>query len=145
MIHTRESIYAALFSRVSTAALFKTIGRRYKPFTEIAPADQPALFQVQRKEESQTQTGQPTIWKFHVDLVIYVNSGNEMDTVVSSLMNPILDAVTGLFDPDASTNFGKQTLGGLVHYARVSGPIETDEGVLDRPAYAIIPIEILPL
>ena len=144
MINSRESIYAALFALLSNVATFNTASRRWKPWTEVATVDQPAIFQVQRKEESQTTTGQPTIWKLHVDVVIYVNTGGDLNVIASSLINPLLDAVAGLFDPNPTT-FGKQTLGGLAHYARVSGPIETDEGVLGDQAFAVIPIEILAL
>jgi len=144
MINSRETIYAALFGLLSASASFNTASRRWRPWGEVAVADQPALFQVQRKEESQTTTGQPTIWKLHVDVVIYVNTGGDMSVVAASIINPLIDAVTGLFDPNPTT-FGKQTLGGLVQYARVSAAVETDEGVLGDQAYAVIPIEILAI
>ena len=138
----RETIHQALFDKVAAVATFKTTSRRWKSFNEVPAADQPAFFQVQGKQESQTTTGQPTVWKFHVDLVIYVNSGGDHSVIPASVINPIVDAITALFDPNPPT-FNKQTLGGLVHYARVSGAIETDEGVLGEQGYAVIPIEIL--
>jgi hypothetical protein len=141
MNSTREEIYSALFNLVSTAAGFVTIGRRYKPWSEIPPEQQPAMFQVQRTESPVQLTGMPAAWRLDLDLVIYVHTTGNPDIIASTIMNPILDAVTSLFD--ASTPLGKQTLGGLVHMAKVSGAIETDEGVLGDQAFALIPIEII--
>ncbi len=141
MNSSRESIYSALFTLVSSAAGFKTIGRRYRPWSELSPEQQPAIFQVQRKETPTQLTGMPAAWKLEVDLVVYVNTTGNVDAVPATIMNPILDAVTSLFD--ASTPLGKQTLGGLVHIAKIAGTIETDEGVLGDQAFALIPIEII--
>lgn len=149
MISTREQIYSALFTLVSTlyaadqSLMFKTSSRRYKPFSEVPAIQQPSIFQVQRTEQPNQTTGLPAGWKMEVDLVIYANSGGDADVVVSTILNPILDAVTALFDTTAQPGSNKQTLGGLVHYARISGAIETDEGVLGDQAFAIIPIEML--
>ena len=107
----------------------------------MIPEQQPALFQVQRKETPVQLTGMPAAWKLELDLVIYVNTTGNADSVPATIMNPILDAVTSLFD--ATTPLGKQTLGGLVHIAKISGAIETDEGVLGDQAFALIPIEII--
>jgi hypothetical protein len=148
ILASRETIYAALFTLVSSlyaadqSKMFKAASRRYVPFTEVPAQSQPALFQVQRREQPTQLTGLPAGWKMEVDLVIYVNSTNYDDTTVSPLMNPVIDAVAALFDTTGQVGANKQTLGGLVHYARISGAIETDEGVLGDQAFAIIPIEI---
>lgn len=141
MNNTREAIYAALFGAVGLAAGFNTKGRRYIPWSEIAPELQPALFQVQRKEAPHQITNLPASWKLDVDLIIYVNTAGDLTIAPSTLLNPILDAVTSLFDAGVPGN--KQTLGGLVHIARISGTIETDEGVLGDQAFALVPIEII--
>lgn len=137
----RETIYAALFSLVGSAAAFKTKSRRLRAWVDVPPDDQPALYQIQRVETPQTITGQPTRWLLEIDLAIYVNVGNDPSTAASQLLNPLLDTITGLFIPNGVSNV--QTLGGLVHYARLSGQVQTDEGVLGAQAVAVIPIEIL--
>lgn len=137
----RETIYAALFSLVGGASAFKTKSRRLRAWADVPPDDQPAFFQVQRVETPQTVTGQPTRWLLEIDLAIYVNVGNDPHTAASQFLNPILDTITGLFIPNGASNV--QTLGGLVHYARLSGQVQTDEGVLGAQAVAVIPIEIL--
>jgi hypothetical protein len=140
-VNSRESIYAALFALVSAVATFKTTSRRLKAWTEIDPADQPAFFQVQKSEGALTQTGQPTRWKMECELVFYVNTGGDESVAPSSIFNPIVDAVVALFDPKVPTQ--TQTLGGLVHYARINGSIQTDEGILGSQAFVMIPIEIM--
>jgi hypothetical protein len=137
----REAIYAALFSRVSGAAGVASSNRRLKHWSDVSPADMPALFMAQRGETAKTATGQPTTWTLNVDLIVYVSDGGDPSTVPSTALNPILDGITNLFTPDPVT--GKQTLGGLVHYARISGAIAIDEGVQGDTVIAVIPIEIV--
>lgn len=136
----RELIYSTLFNTIKGLASFNTSSRTFKHFADVADTDQPALFQVQVREEPSTQTGQPTKWLLQVELYVYVHNGESPDNPPSSQLNPILDAITNLFSPDPVS--AKQTLGGLVHYVRVSGAIETDEGLLGPQGIAIIPIEI---
>ena len=143
MQNSRESIYSALFALVSTSSAFKTAGRKFKPWTEVPPESQPSIFQVQTKETPHNATGQPPAWKLEVELVMYVNSNSDISTPTSMTLNPIIDAIEALFDPTKLPANTKQTLGGLVHYARIGGTIETDEGVLGNQAYCIIPIEIM--
>lgn len=136
----REQIYQALFDKVSALSNFQTKSRTFRHFSDVDSGEQPALFQVQVREEPSTQTGQPTKWLLHVELYLYVHAGESSDNPPSSQLNPILDGITNLFSPDPVS--AKQTLGGLVHYVRVSGAIETDEGLLGPQGIAIIPIEI---
>lgn len=137
----RESIYSALFTKVSAAAGVTTKSRRLKHWTDVAPADMPALFQCQRGETPKTTTGQPTVTVMNVDFVIYVKDDGTPNSTPSTVLNPILDAITNLFTPDPV--IGKQTLGGLVHYARISGAIAIDEGVMGDTVIAIVPVEIV--
>ena len=136
----RETIYAAAFALASGAALFNTKSRRLRHWSEVNVPEMPALFMTQKTEVAKTVTGQPTIWTLNVDFYIYAAS-EDPNVAPSTILNPLLDALTVLFVPPV--NLGRQTLGGLVHYCRVNGSIETDEGVLGSQAVAIIPIEIL--
>ena len=60
----------------------------------------------------------------------------------SSVMNPLLDAVTAALAPDNPINTA-QTLGGTVAHCWIEGAIETDEGTLGDQAVAIVPVRIL--
>ena len=136
----REPIYQALFTLASGSASFLTKSRRLRHWSEVSPSEMPALFMTQKTESAKTQTGLPTIWTLSVDLYLYVESA-DVNVAPATLLNPLLDAITNLFDPPAQS--GRQTLGGLVQYCRVNGNIETDEGILGNMAVAIIPIEVL--
>lgn len=134
----REAIYSALFNLVKTSTGLITSSRRVKMWTEVPAAEQPALFMSQTGETAEPRTNQPTRWIFRVELYLYAMTTNAHDAP-ASVLNPILDAVVAKLSPIAGEN---QTLGGLVHYCRISGPIETDEGHLGDQAVAIIPIEM---
>jgi hypothetical protein len=134
----RESIYAALFALVSAVPGINTRSRRLKMWTDVAPADQPALFMAQVGEAAETLTTLPTRWHLHVELYLYAHTQDSAQSP-ASVLNPLVDAIVALIMPP---NQEKQTLGGLAHYCRVSGQIKTDEGVLGDQAVAIIPVEV---
>lgn len=114
-----------------------TVSRRLKHWNDVPPVDQPAIFIAQRGEMAETTTRQPTKWRIDVTLYVYART-TDKTLSPSTIINPILDAISDAFlDPRTV-----QTLGGLVHYARISGRIETDEGSLGDQAVAIVPIEI---
>lgn len=134
---TREPIYAALFALLSDIPGVVLSSRRLRHWTDVPPEEQPALFVTQGNEQADTLTGQPTKWLLSVDVYIYANTANGSP---STILNPIIDSVVDALMPITGNI---QTLGGLVSYCRVSGQIETDEGLLGDQAVAIIPIEIL--
>jgi hypothetical protein len=135
----REIIYSSLLDLLSAASGITTASRRLKHWADVAPADHPALFMVQKSETATVVTGQPTRWSLRVDVYLYVRGASDISP--ASILNPTLDAVTAALMPATSAS-GPQTLGGLVTYARIEGAIETDEGTLGDQAVAIIPIQI---
>lgn len=137
---TREPIYAALFALLSASAGFNTKSRRLKMWPDVNKADQPAIFQIQKNEQAVTVTNMPTRWTLKVDIYLYANT-SDVSQSPSQILNPLLDAITAAL----KSNGENQTLGGLVTYCRISGAIETDEGVLGDQSVAIIPIEILTI
>lgn len=137
----REAIYGALFGLVARAAPFRTAGRRLRHWSDVGPAEQPAVFMVQTRETAARQRSLPTRWTLHADLYVYAHAPDEL-TAPASILNPLLDAIEAALEPDdAATN--RQSLGGLVEHAWIAGSIETDEGVLGGQAVAIVPIEML--
>lgn len=134
----RESIYSALFAQVSKAARFVTVSRRLKHWSDVSPAEQPALFQVQKSEIARTVPGQPTVWELHVDLFLYAHTNGNPDISPAEILNPLLDSVLNALAPDPITN--KDTLGGLVQHAWIEGNLITDEGVLGDQAVCVIPV-----
>lgn len=141
-MNSREAIFAALFARASTPSRLQTKSRSLKSWTDVAPPDQPALFQSEGKQTAAVLPGLPTKWTFRAELVLYVHAANcAQDQDVVTVLNTLVDEIVTALDREPGV--GRQTLGGLVHDCRIQGDIETDEGRLGQQAVAIIPIEII--
>lgn len=141
----REAIYAALFARAATAAGFVTVGRRSRPWADVAAAEQPALFMVQKSEAAAVPTlGAPTVWTLAVELHLYAHSSGPYQAP-AIVLNPLLDAVEAALAPSPVTGVQDLGLPSMVQHAYIAGKIKSDEGALGDQALAVIPIEILCL
>lgn len=145
----REAIYQAAFALASGVTdgsgnpVFVTACRRFKTPDQVPPSERPAIFQLQRDEAPINQKmGLPTALGMGIDLYIYL-SVSDPNEIPSQLLNPVLDALAAVFEPDPAK--GKQTLGGLVTWARVAGKIEIFEGVMGggSDVVAVVPVDIL--
>lgn len=136
---SREAIYAALFEKGKSLPGLITTSRRLKHWNDVPPSEQPALFQAQGDELPTGNNSLPIIWKFNAEWYLYCHSGNDPEATPATQLNDLLDAVEQALKPDVS---GFQTLGGLVYNCRISGKVETDEGLLGPQSVAVIPIEI---
>jgi hypothetical protein len=147
MIFPREQIYAALFATLQGALLspagpFKTVSRRWQDPSQTSPADRPSLYQVQKDEFVGTSVnGLPIHAKMTVDLVLYTAGDSEPNSVPSTELNSLLDAVEAAIR--SATPGLSQSLGGKVSHCRIEGKIEVIENVLGSMALAVIPVEIL--
>jgi hypothetical protein len=140
---TREPIYGALFALLSSVAPFATASRRLRHWSQVEPAEQPALFLVQKRETAKVADGSPTAWRAEVELYLYCQAPDD-ETAPASVLNPLLDAIEAALLPSgADLARGTQSLGGRASHCRIAGAIETDEGALGGQAVAIVPIEIL--
>ena len=137
----REKIYAALYQVLQSAYPWVTSNRVLAHWSDMAPTQQPAMFMTQAGETAIVETRQPTVYQLNVRVYIYVRSQTQDGDVPAQLLNQVLDAVTDVMRPSRAAEVF--TLGGLVHYARIEGAIETDEGLLGEQAVAIIPIILL--
>lgn len=137
----REAIYAALFARLAGIPGLVTASRTLRHWNDTAPEQQPALFVAQGSQSPSTQPGLPTRWTLAADVYVYARAsgGSASSTVLNALLDAIEAAlpwnpITGQHD-----NLGRDD----VAWARIDGPIETDEGTLGEQAVAIIPIRVL--
>jgi hypothetical protein len=138
---TREAIQAALFDLlIAGMPDLKIASRRLKAPQDVGAGNCPALFQIYKGETVEWTAMQPLKRVMHLELVLYVHSGDK-SFPTSSLLNPMIDAIEQAFG--ASDPGRVQTLGGLVKRVTINGKIETDEGLLGEYAYAIVPVEIL--
>jgi hypothetical protein len=139
----REPIYAALFGVLETAADFSVVDRRLRHWSDVSPAEQPALFMAQKTELASVKAlGTSTVWALAVDLYVYAHSSDPY-LAPATVLNPLLDAVEAALAPSAATGIQDLGLPAMVQHAYISGKIETDEGVLGDQAVAIVPVEIL--
>jgi hypothetical protein len=141
---SREAIQAALFAHLTDNATgltgIKIASRRLKAPQDVGAGNCPALFQIYKGETVEWSGMRPLKRTLHLDLVLYVHSGDK-SFPTSSLLNPMLDAIEsslGAADPVRVL-----TLGGLARRVTINGRIETDEGLLGEYAYAVVPIDIL--
>ena len=147
MIFPREQIYSALFATLQSALLapagpFKTVSRRWQDPSQISPADRPSLYQVQKDELIGTGVnGLPIHAKLALDLVLYTSGDSEPNSVPSTELNTLLDAVETAIR--SATPGLAQSLGGRVSHCRIDGKIEIVENVQGSMALAVVPVEIL--
>jgi hypothetical protein len=136
---TRETIYAALWAKISSLSGFNTRSRRLKHWVDCEDAELPALFMAQAGEMATQKRGLPAKWSFIVNLHIYVSSGADPNSSPAPVLNALLDALEAALAPD---KLGFCTLGGLVVNAWISGKIMTLEGILGGREIALVPVEI---
>ncbi len=137
-----EAIYAALFARLSAIPGLVTASRRLKHWSDVTPAEKPALFQTQGDLIASPKRGMPTAWTLPARVYLYVSTGGDPGGVPATILNGCIGAVIAALAPDPSS--GVQDLGieGVSH-CQIAGIIETDEGTLGDEAVAIIPVEIV--
>lgn len=140
-----EPAYAALFAALPGLTTdvvpgpFVTKSRRLKHWNDVPPDQQPALFQNQQLIPITYAGDSPASkWTLKADLYIYAFDGTETDG--GTLINELVDQVTAVFETGEYT---LPTLDGAVYWARIVGPIETDEGKLGPQGMAIIPVELI--
>lgn len=141
MTPSRETIGAALFSQVATAAGFATSGRRVVMWTKIS--EFPALFlnAVGNHYPAPENRHLPPKRTLAYEIWIYSSAGKDPNAVPESALNDLVDAVEAALAPSVVTNV--QTLGGIVSHCWIEGQVELFSGVLDGIAKAIVPVKIL--
>src|SRR5258708_24634349 len=129
-----EQIYSTLLTTLQSALLtpagpFKTVSRRWQNPAQIAPADRPALYQVQRDELARTSNinAISIAWRATVDLVLYTAGDAAPNVVPSTELNSLLDAIEAAIK--TATPGLAQSLGGKVSHCRIDVKIENLENV----------------
>jgi hypothetical protein len=139
----RESIYAALWALGSGAARFASANRRLRHWSDVSPAEQPALFMREKGGDAAiSKLGAPIVWTLHAEFYLYAHSGDPY-MAPGTILNPLLDALEAALAPSPATGIQNLGLPDMVQHAYIAGKIETDEGVLGDQAVAIVPVEVL--
>lgn len=140
----REAIYAALFAKLVPAYAWKnTPARRVKLWSDVPVETRPAMFQFEGHDEqwNWSNSANPQVI-FEASIFIYTSCPDP--EVGATILNEVLNAVTGALIPGVpDLQTGRQTLGGLVHSARIQGSVTRVPGDLDGDGMAIVPIRML--
>jgi hypothetical protein len=113
--------------------------RRLRLFSDVAPADQPAMFLVcHDEEEFQQGRGIPARVTLMYSVVAYCRA--DPGTVGDTLVSWMLGAIRAALLPIGQDT---QTLGGLVYKCWVRGKVFRDPGDLDDQAMLIVPVEVM--
>lgn len=139
----REMIMAALWTLASKSGSYATASRRLRHWSDVSPAEQPALFMAERGGTGQSKAhATPIVWTLRADFFIYAHASDPY-AAPASVLNPLIDALEAALAPSPATGLQQLGLPEMVRHAYLVGRVETDEGVLGDQAVAIVPIEIL--
>ena len=139
----REAIYAALWTLASGAANFASANRRLRHWSDVAPAEQPALLMSEKGGHASVKAlGASIVWTLFADCYIYAHCCDPY-TPPAQILNPLLDALEQALAPSPASGIQNLGLPAMVQHAYIAGKIQTDEGVLGDQAIAIVPVEIL--
>ena len=138
---TFEQVYSALFALASGIPGITTSSRRLKNAQDVAPADSPAIYQVQGPQKAiYTENAPGIIWDITATWIVVVVD-NDPTAAITPTLNPILDAITSALAPSRAQP--RNTLGGLVETCAIEGNVEIFEGVIGDRAVAVVPIRLL--
>ena len=147
MVTARETIYSTIFAALKGAVdglNFVTVSRKFKLWSDVPPAEQPALFFNQIRENasmgSATAPGPPNMVVLNIDVVIYVFAGQGPEDTPAPLMNSAIDAIEKLFPPPPRKPETLVIPG--VSSIRVFGDIEYREGTTGQ-GIAIVPLKVI--
>jgi len=136
----RELIFSTLFNLIANNPSLVTTDRQVRPWSDVPPSEQPALFMGQGDEHAITRPGFPTKWEMQANFYLYCNRSDDPAELAATQINNLLDVIELALKPSPVT--GYNTLGGLVFNCVIDGRIETDEGLLGPQSVAILPIKI---
>ena len=152
----REPIYTAIFTRLQAVAGIVTCSRTWRHFDDVPMAQQPALFLTIGNEVCKPQRGMPPEWILSPTLHLYVRNDATPSIAPGIQLHAFLKAIEAAFErtpaeasllngpfSDSGADSYGTTLGGLVNHCFIKGQIITDEGLLQKQALAIIPLEVL--
>jgi hypothetical protein len=139
----REQIYTALWALGANAARFAIANRRLRHWTDVAPAEQPALFMSEKGGQAAIKKlGAPIVWTLYAEFYIYAHSSDPY-LAPATILNPLIDAFEAALAPSPTSGIQNLGLPQMVQHAYISGKVQTDEGVLGDQGIAIVPVEIL--
>jgi hypothetical protein len=139
----RETIFAALFAKVSAASGFVTTSRKFRAAVDVTPEEMPAMFQIQGNQDTGRKYRLPTKYILRAELWIYAHStSGDADTPPSTILNSLTDAVEATLAPSPGKDEQTLDISGVERCA-IDGTIDVVEGVLSNVSITVIPIVII--
>ncbi|HUC76728.1 MAG TPA: hypothetical protein VMS04_15610 [Vicinamibacterales bacterium] len=147
MSPTREQIYTALWSlitsNINAQGQFVTMQRYLRHFADVSPGEMPALYMEERGEQwVKKGKGIPAIRTLKADVLIYVNTGDPLAVLPSTLVNNALDVLDDIVEQPGNPG-NVQTLGGIVEHVYIEGQVAIAEGLLQSTSIVRVPITVL--
>lgn len=140
---TREAIMGALFAKLEDAYPWKVTSRRLRLWTEVPPADRPALFLVEHAEIYSRQSETFGKRSMEASIFVYIDA-KDPSAVGASAINDIMDAIdTALAPAGADIPLQRQTLGRAVSHCYIDGNVLKDPGDIDGDGIILAPVKIL--
>lgn len=142
MNNSREAIASALFTLLQNGFQWSKSSRTATIWSNVDAAEQPAMFLIHTHEAvNQNQAMGLPKWTMYFTCLIYAKvdpstGGPPSDTQI----NTYIDAIDNALHPSPGE---KQTLGGLVLDAFITGDLMIDPGILDQQIAIVIPIRVL--
>ncbi len=153
MTPTSNQIAQAVLALLGTATFdlyagrglgFVTVRRRFMNWTQVPPADMPALYLWEPDDEFVWVKEPLAKWNWHAEAVVYLTAPSDLTQDPISDIDAVKDAMFDTLKPTGrDVPFGKQTLGGLVEHCRVEGRLVKAAGDLDGISLLIVPIKAL--
>ena len=143
----RETITAALYSKLSVISGLRSYSRRPKTFEEVAASDCPALYlAIGESTVTKTGPGNSPLWRLTWTIYLYCWDASKAgpSSQINTYIGYVEDALEPTVAEKAATgiNLTMTTLGGLVEYARLID-VQTDEGSFGDLGVAILTVEAL--
>lgn len=144
----REQIAATLFTLLSQApgTGFVTVGRRLVDPENVATSERPAFFLIEHEDEFiQDVPDHPLKQVMTFAAYLYIDVGNDaasQNAIPGASLNNIVDALVVALKPDNGVT-RRQTLGGLVAAAWLSGNAPRASGDTTGKGMSVIPIKVL--
>ena len=140
-----EAISVALFTLLGTANFdFKTMDRQGQIWSSVNVADQPYFALIERGFEAlQDEAIGLTKWRLRYDVLVYIRADANQDPsapVPATILNAALKAIVEAMNSQPIGE--KQTLGGIVNNAWISGSGVIDTGILDQQCAILIPVTV---
>jgi hypothetical protein len=131
-MNARESIYAALYARLSGISGWGLVARKLHHIEDLQPSQFPAGFQVQLSEDVLQEFNKPPIYTYQPDDA----------QAHSPQLNALVDAALAALNVTVAGPNASQTLGGIVTAVWLDGRIDYVDGALGDRSFVRIPIAI---